>query len=222
MKTAKKITAAVLALCTLALILASCGAKPPEEEATTGTEIHSMLDPLGIGETKETGKDKEKNSTAKNDETGSVADTENAEPGETAESESVTAPDAVTGEKETEKTEDSKNDAARVADVEFVLKSYYTDGVNYGEIKNIRFDDEAFASTAYGYLDVNMTYVGSRSKNLIIHYRAYNEAGSVIRNSVVVVKTKGVHSGDTVEHIRFNVPFNTAKVEFLNADEAGK
>ena len=89
MKTAKKITAAVLALCTLALILASCGAKPPEEEATTGTEIHSMLDPLGIGETKETGKDKEKNSTAKNDETGSVADTENAEPGETAESESV-------------------------------------------------------------------------------------------------------------------------------------
>ena len=68
MKTAKKITAAVLALCTLALILASCGAKPPEEEATTGTEIHSMLDPLGIGETKETGKDKEKNSTAKNNE----------------------------------------------------------------------------------------------------------------------------------------------------------
>ncbi len=203
MKTAKKIIAIVLAFCSIAVILSSCGAKPPEEEATTGTEVHSFLDKLGIGaETKNA-----------DDEAQSAKDKTqaNKEEADKAETESATEPEG-----ETQKS------SARIADVEFVLKSYYTDGVNYGEIKNIRFDDEAFASTAYGYIDVTMTYVKSHSKNLVIYYRAYDSAGKTVRNSAVVVKTDKIHSGDTVEHIRFNVPFSTVKVEFLNADEAKK
>ena len=200
MKTAKKIIALALAFCSIAMILSSCGAKPPEEEATTGTEVHSFLDKLGIGaETK-----KADNKTQAGKENSDKTETESA-------SETATEPEG-----ETQKS------SARIADVEFVLKSYYTDGVNYGEIKNIRFDDEAFASTAYGYIDVTMTYVKSHSKNLVIYYRAYDSAGKTVRNSAVVVKTDKIHSGDTVEHIRFNVPFSTVKVEFLNADEAKK
>jgi hypothetical protein len=203
MKTAKKITALVLALCTLALILASCGAKPPENEATTGTEIHSFLDKLGIGA--ETKKADSKTEAAED-----KTDAEGKEEDKTA-SESASKPEG-----ETEKN------SARIADVEFVLKSYYTDGVNYGEIRNIRFDDDAFASSAYGYIDVTMTYIKSHSKNLVIYYKAYDSAGKTVRNSAVVVKTDKIHSGDTVEHLRFNVPFSTVKVEFLNADEAKK
>ena len=203
MKTAKKIIATALAICTLALILSACGAKPPEDEATTGTEVHSFIDKLGIGaETKNS----DYNTETEKDKTEAVsADTE-----KTA-AESGTEPE--------EKADESN---ARIADVEFVLKSYYTDGVNYGEIKNIRFDDDAFASSAYGYIDVTMTYIKNHNKNLVIYYRAYDSAGKVIRNSAVVVKTEKIHSGDTVEHIRFNVPFTTVKVEFLNADEAKK
>ena len=195
MKTAKKITAFALALCTLALVLSSCGAKPPEEDATTGTEVHSFLDKLGIGA--ETEKTDEKTQGGK----------DKSESGKKGE-------DKTAAKSETDSGEEAAESEARIANVEFVLKSYYTDGVNYGEIKNIRFDDDAFASTAYGYIDVTM--------NLVIYYRAYDSAGKVIRNSAVVVKTEKIHSGDTVEHIRFNVPFSTVKVEFLNADEAKK
>ena len=207
MKTAKKIIALSLVFCSVAVILSSCGAKPPEEEATTGTEVHSFLDKLGIGAETKKADDKTKSAkdkTQANKEGSDKTETESA-------SETATEPEG-----ETQKS------SARIADVEFVLKSYYTDGVNYGEIKNIRFDDEAFASTAYGYIDVTMTYVKSHSKNLVIYYRAYDSAGKTVRNSAVVVKTDKIHSGDTVEHIRFNVPFSTGKVEFLNADEAKK
>lgn len=214
MKTAKKIIALALALSTFALILTACGAKPPEQEATTGTEIHSFLDKFGVGAaTTEAGKEENgKTGEAKESGTeGQSAENKETADGSQAEKTSAEAPEG--------KAEDS---SARIADVEFILKSYYTDGENYGEIKNIRFDDEAFASSAYGYFDVTMTYVKNRSKNLVIYYRAYNEKGAVVRNSATVVKMDKVRSGDTVEHIRFNVPFNTVKVEFLNADEAKK
>lgn len=203
MKTAKKIIALSLAFCSIAMLLSSCGAKPPEEEATTGTEVHSFLDKLGIGA--ETKKADDESQSAKDK---TQANKEDADKTETKSA--------------TEPVGETQKSSARIADVEFVLKSYYTDGVNYGEIKNIRFDDEAFASTAYGYIDVTMTYVKSHSKNLVIYYRAYDSAGKTVRNSAVVVKTDKIHSGDTVEHIRFNVPFSTVKVEFLNADEAKK
>ena len=191
----KKIIAVIMILCSFAAVLSSCGEKPPAEEITTGTEIHQLKDNYGILNRTTTKKSttaapekgkKDKGSKG----TGTDADAE------TTKVQITTAP-------------------IKVSDVEFVLQNYYTNGVNYGEIQNIRFDEQAFASTAYGYLDMKMTYVGSQSKNLVVKYRAYDENGKLCRDSIIMAKTAGVKAGDTVEHIRFNVPFNTVKVEFF-------
>ena len=189
----RQIVSIILTVAAVGAILSSCGEKPPADEMTTGTEIHKLVDTYGVLDTdsdtavSKTGKEKDKSKA-----TGDEAET-------------------TTGA-----TKETSSSQVRVSDVEFVLQSYYTDGTNYGEIQNITFDEKAFASTAYGYLDVKMTYVATRDRNLVICYRAYDADGKVCRNARIAVRLDGIKSGDTVERVRFNIPFNAVKVEFFD------
>ncbi len=200
---AKQIVSIILTVGAVGTVLASCGEKPPAEQMTTGTEIHKLVDTYGVYD--------------------GYSETSAAEKGKTAKSESKK--DGAGKDKSTSGDAETKKEITtapqKVSDVEFVLQNYYTDGTNYGEIQNISFDEEAFSSTAYGFLDVKMTYVASRNKNLVICYRAYDESGKVCRNARIAVKLDGVKSGDTVEHIRFNIPFNAVKVEFFDYVKQG-
>lgn len=202
----RQIVSIVLTVGAVGTLLTSCGEKPPAEEMTTGTEIHKLVDTYGVLDT---------DSKAAESKTGKPEEKDKKENKNGKDKSKATGADAET-EKTTEAAKETSASQVRVSDVEFVLQSYYTDGTNYGEIQNITFDEKAFASTAYGYLDVKMTYVATRDRNLVICYRAYDADGKVCRNARIAVRLDGVKSGDTVERIRFNVPFNAVKVEFFD------
>ncbi len=194
-----RITAAFLITAMMVALFASCGEKPPETEKVTVTEIHSMIDPF-----------------SGNSGAASESDSEETGFSQAGNSDASSASSPAGSVSQTQK--ENGNVGYKIADVEFVLQNYYSDGTNYGEINNIRFDDESFASSAYGYLDVKLIYLGSARKNLVIGYKAYNARGKVVRDSTVAVKTEGTHTGDTVENIRFNVPFSTVRVEFFDRE----
>ncbi len=223
----KQVISIILTVGAVGAVLSSCGEKPPTDEITTGTEIHQLVDKYGVmnttaeasesakSETKKAKEEKTEKDKSKKDNT-----KEEKTKAEDGSGEKTVKDEKADGKEKADLAETTKAPATtaplKVSDVEFVLQNYYTDGVNYGEIQNIAFDEDSFASTAYGFLDVKMTYVGSRDKNMVISYRAYDESGKLCRNAKIVVKLDGVKSGDTVEHIRFNVPFNAVKVEFFD------
>lgn len=106
------------------------------------------------------------------------------------------------------------------SDIEFTFQSYYNYKENYASVSNIRFDEDDMTVNAKGFVDVKMIYITDKSQDMYIGYNAYDANGGVLRSSYLLVDLDGVRNGKTVENIRFDVPYNTVKVEFFDYVES--
>lgn len=103
-----------------------------------------------------------------------------------------------------------------VNNVEFVLSSYYVYGNSVATIENIELEDDGFSVRANGYVNVRVNAIGSRKDNIKIGYIGYDENGSVVRNSYILVPLKGVKKGDLVEDRRLDFPRECVKIVFTD------
>ncbi len=104
--------------------------------------------------------------------------------------------------------------------VEFVFQSYYKYKGNYASVSDVRFETEDTTENAKGYVDVKMVYIEEKNDDMAIGYKAYDANGEVLRNSYLLVDLDGVRNGKTIENIRFDIPYETVKVEFFDYSES--
>ena len=103
-----------------------------------------------------------------------------------------------------------------INNVEIVLSDYYVYGNSVAKIKDIELKDDGISINADGYVDVEMTGIGSRKDDMKIGYIAYDADGKVVRDTYVLVPLKGVKKGETVENRRFDFPREAVKIVFMD------
>ncbi len=114
----------------------------------------------------------------------------------------------------------SSSESKTESDVEFAFQSYYKFNGNYASVSNVRFDEDDMTVNAKGFVDVKMIYIEDKSQDMYIGYNAYDANGEILRTSYLVIDLDSVRSGKTVKDIRFDIPYETVKVEFFDYVEA--
>lgn len=114
----------------------------------------------------------------------------------------------------------SPSESKTESDVEFAFQSYYSYKGNYASISNVRFDEDDMTVNAKGFVDVKMIYIEDKNQNMYIGYNAYDANGEILRTSYLLIDLDGVRSGKTIKEIRFDIPYETVKVEFFDYVES--
>jgi hypothetical protein len=65
-----------------------------------------------------------------------------------------------------------------------------------------------------------MIYIEDKNQNMYIGYNAYDANGEILKTSYLLIDLDGVRSGKTVKEIRFDIPYETVKVEFFDYVES--
>ncbi len=106
--------------------------------------------------------------------------------------------------------------ASKDGNMDVITHSYYKYGENYASISAVHVDSGNFTVSLFGKLDVKVIRIGSRSSDMLIGYKAYDASGELIRDTYVKADLKGAFPGKTIKDVVFDVPYNTAKLEFTD------
>lgn len=104
-------------------------------------------------------------------------------------------------------------------DVVVEYQSYYIYKDNYASIESIRINDSEPMGNARCYVNLNVIKIKNRSSNMRLEYRAYDSSGNVVRHSYMMAKLDGVKNGDTVNNVRFDIPYDSVRVEITNVSQ---
>ncbi len=103
--------------------------------------------------------------------------------------------------------------------VDIVTQNYFKYKNNYASIENVKFDSGVVSANLKGFADVKTIKVSSRSDDMLIGFKAYDAKGNVLKEGYIKADLKGIRSGKTVEGVRFDVPFESVKIEFFDYTE---
>ena len=124
--------------------------------------------------------------------------------------------EAVNTEESEDETAENTSAASKEGNMDVITHSYYKYGENYASISSVNINSGDITVNLYGTLEVKVIRIGSRSSDMLIGYKAYDASGELIRDTYVIADLKGAFPGKTIKDVVFDVPYDTAKLEFFD------